>query len=126
MVVERNIDTTHFSSLALDYRFSKASPRLRVWLPIVNSPRIRIGFPFYVKKLFTRNTVTDVTDGYYVEITVVRRNKNMRNYVMKLLRETIKNRNYVTLWRIRKLRSKNRGFYCGKYPLMVVSAVSFN
>ncbi len=28
-------------------------------------------FPFYVKKLFTRNTVTDVTDGYYVGITVV-------------------------------------------------------
>ncbi len=30
-----------------------------------------VGFPFYVKKLFTRNIVTDVTDGYYVVITVV-------------------------------------------------------
>jgi hypothetical protein len=30
-----------------------------------------LGFPFYVKKLFTRNTVTDVTDGYYVGITIV-------------------------------------------------------
>ncbi len=30
-----------------------------------------IGFPFYVKKLFTPNIVTDVTDGYYVVITVV-------------------------------------------------------
>jgi hypothetical protein len=30
-----------------------------------------LGFPFYVKKLFTRNIVTDVTDGYYVVITVV-------------------------------------------------------
>jgi hypothetical protein len=30
-----------------------------------------LGFPFYVKKLFTRNIVTDVTDGYFVVITVV-------------------------------------------------------
>jgi hypothetical protein len=30
-----------------------------------------LGFPFYVKKLFTRNIVTDVTDGYYIVITVV-------------------------------------------------------
>ncbi len=30
-----------------------------------------LGFPFYVKRLFTRNIVTDVTDGYYVVITVV-------------------------------------------------------
>jgi hypothetical protein len=30
-----------------------------------------LGFPFYFKKLFTRNIVTDVTDGYYVVITVV-------------------------------------------------------
>jgi hypothetical protein len=29
------------------------------------------GFPFFVKKLFTCNIVTDVTDGYYVRITVV-------------------------------------------------------
>jgi hypothetical protein len=33
--------------------------------------RLKLGFPFYVKKLFTRNIVTDVTDGYYVVITVV-------------------------------------------------------
>jgi hypothetical protein len=30
-----------------------------------------MGFQFYVKKLFTRNIITDVTDGYYVGITVV-------------------------------------------------------
>jgi hypothetical protein len=35
------------------------------------------------------------------ELRLLRCNKNMRNYVMKLLRETKKNRNYVTLWRIR-------------------------
>ncbi len=35
------------------------------------------------------------------EFWLLRRNKNMRNYVTKLLRETKKNRNYVTLWRIR-------------------------
>jgi hypothetical protein len=34
-------------------------------------PAALLGFPFYVKKLFTRNIVTDVTDGYYVVITVV-------------------------------------------------------
>ncbi len=33
--------------------------------------RAELGFPFYVKNLFTRNIVTDVTDGYYVVITVV-------------------------------------------------------
>jgi hypothetical protein len=33
--------------------------------------RSELGFPFFVKKLFTRNIVTDVTDGYYVGITVV-------------------------------------------------------
>jgi hypothetical protein len=32
---------------------------------------VRLGFPFYVKKLFRCNIVTDVTDGYYVVITVV-------------------------------------------------------
>jgi hypothetical protein len=32
---------------------------------------VHLGFPFYVKKLFTRNIVTDVTDVYYVVITVV-------------------------------------------------------
>jgi hypothetical protein len=35
------------------------------------SDLVGVGFPFYVKKLFTRNIVTDVTDGYYVVITVV-------------------------------------------------------
>jgi hypothetical protein len=30
-----------------------------------------VGFPFYGKKLFTRNIVSDVTDGYYVGIAVV-------------------------------------------------------
>ncbi len=30
-----------------------------------------IGFPFFVKKLFTRNIVTYVTNGYYVGMTVV-------------------------------------------------------
>jgi hypothetical protein len=34
------------------------------------------------------------------ELRLLRRNKNMRNYVTKLLRETKKNRNCVTLWRI--------------------------
>jgi hypothetical protein len=38
---------------------------------MVRLPKAVIGFPFYVKKLFTRNIVTDVTDGYYVVITVV-------------------------------------------------------
>ncbi len=32
---------------------------------------VGLGIPFYVKKLFTRNIVTDVTDGYYIVITVV-------------------------------------------------------
>jgi hypothetical protein len=32
---------------------------------------LSLGFPFNVKKLFTRNIVTDVTNGYYVVITVV-------------------------------------------------------
>jgi hypothetical protein len=30
-----------------------------------------IGFPFFVKKLFTRNIVSDITDGYYVGIIAV-------------------------------------------------------
>jgi hypothetical protein len=30
-----------------------------------------LGFPFYVKKLITRNIVTDITDCHYVGITVV-------------------------------------------------------
>jgi hypothetical protein len=67
-----------------------------------------MGFPFYVKKLFTRNIVTDITDGYYVGITVVTMycNKNMRNYVTTLSRETKRNRNYVKLWRIRNQEVK--------------------
>ncbi len=36
-----------------------------------NHLRSCIGFPIYIKKLLTRNIVTDVTDGYYVVITVV-------------------------------------------------------
>jgi hypothetical protein len=32
---------------------------------------LAVGFPFKVKKLFTRNIVTDVTDGDNVGITVV-------------------------------------------------------
>jgi hypothetical protein len=40
------------------------------------------------------------------ELRLLRRNKNMRNYVTKLLRETKKNRNYVTLWRIRNQEVK--------------------
>jgi hypothetical protein len=52
-------------------------------------------------------------------LRLLRRNKNMQNYVtklryeitlrnhiMKLLRETKKNRNYVTLWRIRNQEVK--------------------
>jgi hypothetical protein len=35
-----------------------------------------------------------------LELRLLQRNKNMRNYVTKLLSETKKNRNYVTLWRI--------------------------
>jgi hypothetical protein len=55
-----------------------------------------------------RNIVTDITDSYYVGITVVTMysNKNMRNYVTKLLCETKRNRNYVTLWRIRNQEVK--------------------
>jgi hypothetical protein len=85
----------------------------------VRASTLHLGFPLFVKKLFTRNIVTDVTDGYYVVITVLRRNKNMQNYitklryeitlqnyVTKLLRETKNNRNYVTLWRIRNQEVK--------------------
>jgi hypothetical protein len=37
----------------------------------LGAPGYVLGFPFYVQKFFTRNIVTDVTDGYYVVITVV-------------------------------------------------------
>ncbi len=108
------------------------------------SETVDLGFPFYVKKLFTRNIVTDVTDGYYVVITVVTTYKNMRNYITKLrygitLRNYVAKlryeiitwnkkfyQNYVTLWRIRNQEVKIGGLYCGKYSLMVVSAVLFN
>jgi hypothetical protein len=40
------------------------------------------------------------------ELRLLRRNKNMRNYVTKLLRKTKKNRNYITLWRIRNQEVK--------------------
>jgi hypothetical protein len=55
------------------------------------------------------------------ELRLLRRIKNMRNYVTKLLRETKKNSNYVTLWRIRIQEVKSEGLYCGKYPVIVVS-----
>jgi hypothetical protein len=42
------------------------------------------------------------------ELRLLQRNKNMRNSVSKLLRETKKNRNYVTLWRIRNKEVKIR------------------
>jgi hypothetical protein len=50
------------------------------------------------------------------ELRLLRRNKNMRNYVMKLLFETKKNRNYVTLWRIRHQEVKIGGFILWKIP----------
>ncbi len=50
------------------------------------------------------------------ELRLLRRNKNIRNYVTKLLRETKKNRNYVTLWRIRIQEVKTRGFILWKIP----------
>jgi hypothetical protein len=47
-----------------------------------------VGFPFYIKKLFTRKIVTNVTDGYDVVITVDDVTKTceitLRNYVTKL------------------------------------------
>jgi hypothetical protein len=55
------------------------------------------------------------------ELRLLRRNKNMRNYVTKLLREAKKNLNYVTSWRIPIQEVTMGGLYCGKYPLMVVS-----
>ncbi len=60
------------------------------------------------------------------ELRLLQRNKNIRNYVTKLLRETKKNRKYVTLWRIQIQEVKIGGLYCGKYPLMVVSPITFN
>jgi hypothetical protein len=35
------------------------------------------------------------------KLRLLRRNKNIQNYITKLLLETKKNRNFVTLWRIR-------------------------
>ncbi len=64
-----------------------------------------IGFPFYVKKLFTHNIVTD---GYYVVIAVVttqekhaklRYEITLRNYVTKLRCE-IMLRNYYAKQKI--------------------------
>jgi hypothetical protein len=40
------------------------------------------------------------------ELRLLQRNKNMQNYVTKLLSETKKNRYYVTLWRIRNQEVK--------------------
>ncbi len=60
------------------------------------------------------------------ELRLLQRNKNIQNYVTKLLRETEKNRNYVTLWRIRIQEVKIGGLYCEKYPLIVVLPVTFN
>jgi hypothetical protein len=39
--------------------------------------------------MFTLNTVTDVTDGYYVGLRLLQRNKNMQNYVTELSYEII-------------------------------------
>jgi hypothetical protein len=61
-----------------------------------------------------------------LELQLLRRNKNIQNYVTKLLRETKKNRNYITLWRIRIQEVKIGVLYCGKCPLIVVSPVTFN
>ncbi len=44
------------------------------------------------------------------ELRLLWRNNNLRNYVTKLLRETKKNRNYVTL-----LRSRNQEVTIGVY-----------
>ncbi len=56
-------------------------------------------------------------------VTKLRYEITLRNYITKLLRETKKNRNYVTFWRIRNHEVKVGGLNCGKYPLMVISAV---
>jgi hypothetical protein len=40
------------------------------------------------------------------ELRLLQRNKNMRNYVAKLLCETKKSYNYVTLWRSRNQEVK--------------------
>jgi hypothetical protein len=50
------------------------------------------------------------------ELQLLRHNKNMRNYVTKLLRETKKNHNYVTLWRIR-IQEVKIGVYIVKNTL---------
>ncbi len=49
------------------------------------------------------------------ELRLLRRNKNMRNYVTKLLRITKKNRNFVTFWRTQIQEVKTGGLYCGKH-----------
>ncbi len=60
------------------------------------------------------------------ELRLLQRNKNMRNYDTKLLRETKKNRNYVAFWRIR-IQEVKTGIYIVEYTFyMVVSPVSFN
>jgi hypothetical protein len=48
------------------------------------------------------------------ELRLLRCNRNMQNYVTKLLGETKKNRNYVTLYRIPIQEVKIEGLYCGK------------
>jgi hypothetical protein len=50
----------------------------------------------------------------------------LRNYITKLLRETKKNRHYVTFWRSRNHEVKIEVYIVKKNHLMVVSAVSFN
>ncbi len=59
-------------------------------------------------------------------VTKLRYQITLRNYITKLLRETKKNRNYVRILANPKPRGKNRALYCGKYPYLVVPAVSFN
>jgi hypothetical protein len=56
------------------------------------------------------------------KLWLLRRDKNMQNYVTKLLREPKKNRNYVTLRRIR-----NQEVKIGVYNVenTIFSAVSF-
>jgi hypothetical protein len=59
-------------------------------------------------------------------VTKLRYEITLRNYIMKLLRKTKKNRNYDLFWRIQNHEVKIGGLNCGLYPLMVISAVLFN
>jgi hypothetical protein len=70
--------TTIFPKGFLHNRVKKVIFDLKSWGPpkifkpeAVIIQGLGLGFPFYVKKLFTRHIVTDLTDGYYVGIPVV-------------------------------------------------------